>query len=174
MFCRLNIRISSNGNNKLTVLWNDEVYHEGIYKSHSSRGVNKQTATDLIWNKNMEWKNYYAPPFPRIIRTPFLAPLIIPAIPLPPIASDTIPRPPPGPSPTPWDAAPGFSLTGLRTVSSMDRMTQAASVADAMALSLLEDVYPRLVEFLHFDIQSTRRNHIASTPSPAIAMLCFN
>ena len=66
-------------------------------------------------------------------------------------------------------------------------------------------VYPRLVEFLHFDIQSTvgrdigegyslldvcflynevlsklfrdtylGRNHIASTPSLAFAMLCFN
>ena len=48
-------------------------------------------------------------------------------------------------------------------------------------------VYPRLFEFHHFDIQSTgqkshcftltfralSRNHIASTPFEAIAMLCF-
>mmetsp|Transcript_22774 Transcript_22774/g.31221 ORF Transcript_22774/g.31221 Transcript_22774/m.31221 type:complete len:304 (-) Transcript_22774:843-1754(-) len=68
---------------------------------------------------------------------------IMPAMPPPPIASDTIwrvfgpPRPPPAPRPTPCDGAPGFSLCGLRTVSSMLRMTQAASVAAANELSLL-------------------------------------
>ena len=36
-------------------------------------------------------------------------------------------------------------------------------------------VYPRLFEFLHFDIQSTgQKSHCVRTVSPAIAMLCFN
>ena len=79
-------------------------------------------------------KPNYAPPFPFIIRTPLppVALLIIPAMPPPPIASETIflPRPPPPlPKPTPCDGAPGFSLCGFLTVSSILNIQQAASHA---------------------------------------------
>mmetsp|Transcript_9717 Transcript_9717/g.16119 ORF Transcript_9717/g.16119 Transcript_9717/m.16119 type:complete len:207 (-) Transcript_9717:108-728(-) len=63
------------------------------------------------------------------------------AIPPPPIASESIWFPPPGPRfmPTPCEGAPGFSLWGLRTVSSIPKMQQAASVAEAIEFNLLAD-----------------------------------
>mmetsp|Transcript_22321 Transcript_22321/g.32501 ORF Transcript_22321/g.32501 Transcript_22321/m.32501 type:complete len:283 (-) Transcript_22321:441-1289(-) len=57
------------------------------------------------------------------------------------MASDTMffpLPPPPGPNPTPCDGAPGFSLCGFRTVSSIPSIQHAASVAAAIELSLLE------------------------------------
>mmetsp|Transcript_37367 Transcript_37367/g.116831 ORF Transcript_37367/g.116831 Transcript_37367/m.116831 type:complete len:244 (-) Transcript_37367:1164-1895(-) len=85
---------------------------------------------------------YYAPPRPRNARTPRgpprRPPPIMPAMPPPPMAAETgfprrPPRPPaPAPRPTPLaSAAPGCSERGLRTVSSMERITQAASDAAA-------------------------------------------